>query len=225
MEYSSSARSGDDEQGSSGLDAAHSPESAGGSQSTTQRSVEEESPASPSTPSREAGRVVRPNSSGAGASWAAVQSQKLKALVANQVASRRRKQLGAAAGEQQQQTGTANADPKGGTYIVPVDIGNLRMPRTAKAGSNQRGHNSARRNSASANGSLLRLFESEGFDSHLHMYYLYHRPESGVEGYLVNLLYNRAPADVSFYLPQLWSVLVVLVFTHARTHAPSYVRD
>lgn len=52
-------------------------------------------------------------------------------------------------------------------------------------------------------GLLLRLFESDCFDSFFHMHYLYHRPEQGVQDYLVNLLYRRPDEEIHFYLPQL----------------------
>lgn len=53
-------------------------------------------------------------------------------------------------------------------------------------------------------GMLLRLFQSECFDSYLHLYYLFKREESGIHDYLVNLLYRRRDEEVHFYLPQLW---------------------
>ncbi|OII77950.1 phosphatidylinositol 3- and 4-kinase family protein [Cryptosporidium andersoni] len=56
-------------------------------------------------------------------------------------------------------------------------------------------------------GSLLRLFQSDVFDAHLHMYYLYHHKECGVHEYLVNLLYERSD-DVLWYLPQLCELSV-----------------
>ena len=52
--------------------------------------------------------------------------------------------------------------------------------------------------------SLLRLFRSELFDSHFHMFYLFKRKEEGVHEYLVHLLYTRRNiADINYYLPQL----------------------
>ncbi|CAE7024959.1 PI4KB1 [Symbiodinium natans] len=52
-------------------------------------------------------------------------------------------------------------------------------------------------------GSLLRLFQSEYFDAHLHMHYLLRMEQSGVQDYLVNELYKMTDDDVDFYLPQL----------------------
>ncbi|KAH8738746.1 phosphatidylinositol 4-kinase [Cryptosporidium ryanae] len=54
-------------------------------------------------------------------------------------------------------------------------------------------------------GSLLRLFQSDIFDSHLHMYYIYHHREHGVHEYLVNLLYEKSDG-VLWYLPQLCEI-------------------
>lgn len=55
-----------------------------------------------------------------------------------------------------------------------------------------------------AEGNLLRLFQSEVFDAHFHLYYLFRRQEAGVQQYLVNMLYTRRSAqEVQFYLPQL----------------------
>ncbi|KAK6588665.1 phosphatidylinositol 4-kinase family [Cryptosporidium xiaoi] len=54
-------------------------------------------------------------------------------------------------------------------------------------------------------GSLLRLFQSDVFDSHLHMYYIYHHKEHGVHEYLVNLLYEKSDG-VLWYLPQLCEI-------------------
>eukprot|EP01055_Gregarina_sp_Pseudo9_P005154 Gregarina_sp_Pseudo_9__5153@NODE_548_length_2597_cov_19_552776_g518_i0_p7_GENE_NODE_548_length_2597_cov_19_552776_g518_i0NODE_548_length_2597_cov_19_552776_g518_i0_p7_ORF_typecomplete_len124_score13_96PI3Ka/PF00613_20/0_0017_NODE_548_length_2597_cov_19_552776_g518_i013401711 len=53
-------------------------------------------------------------------------------------------------------------------------------------------------------GGLLRLFQSECFDSYFHMFYLYKRANQGVHDYLVNLLYRRPDDEIHFYLPQLW---------------------
>lgn len=58
--------------------------------------------------------------------------------------------------------------------------------------------------SASKDGSLLRLFQSELFDIYFHMFYLYNRVEPGIQDYLVNLLYRRSEEEIHFYLPQLW---------------------
>ncbi|KAJ1608534.1 phosphatidylinositol 4-kinase [Cryptosporidium canis] len=54
-------------------------------------------------------------------------------------------------------------------------------------------------------GSLLRLFQSDVFDAHLHLYYIYHHKEFGVHEYLVNLLYERSD-DILWYLPQLCEI-------------------
>lgn len=64
--------------------------------------------------------------------------------------------------------------------------------------------NSPPKNKPNKDGSLLRLFQSELFDSYFHMYYLHHRHEPGIHDYLVNLLYRRSEEDIHFYLPQLW---------------------
>ncbi|CAD2108286.1 phosphatidylinositol 4-kinase, putative [Plasmodium vinckei petteri] len=59
-------------------------------------------------------------------------------------------------------------------------------------------------------GSLLRLFRCEYFDTHLHIRYLYDRKEVGVHEYLVNSLYTqRNPEDILFYLPQLCQISLV----------------
>eukprot|EP00398_MALV-I-01_sp_L67-1_P000536 gene536-787_t len=52
-------------------------------------------------------------------------------------------------------------------------------------------------------GSLMRLFQSEVFDAHLHMYYLQKMSATGVQDYLVNQLYRRSNEEIEFYLPQL----------------------
>jgi len=52
-------------------------------------------------------------------------------------------------------------------------------------------------------GSLLRLFQSEYFNAHLHMQYLHRRDEAGVQDYLVNELFKMTDDEVDFYLPQL----------------------
>lgn len=51
--------------------------------------------------------------------------------------------------------------------------------------------------------SLLRLFQSEYFDAHLHMTYLYKMEAPGVHTYLVNELYKFTDEDIDYYLPQL----------------------
>lgn len=59
-------------------------------------------------------------------------------------------------------------------------------------------------------GSLLRLFRCEYFDTHLHIRYLYDRKEVGVHEYLVNSLYTqRKYEDILFYLPQLSQISLV----------------
>mmetsp|Transcript_23302 Transcript_23302/g.66285 ORF Transcript_23302/g.66285 Transcript_23302/m.66285 type:complete len:886 (-) Transcript_23302:64-2721(-) len=58
-------------------------------------------------------------------------------------------------------------------------------------------------------GSLLRLFQSEYFDAHLHMTYLLRMEQSGVQDYLVNELYKMKEDDVDFYLPQLCQVALL----------------
>ena len=49
----------------------------------------------------------------------------------------------------------------------------------------------------------MRLFQSDVFDAHLHMYYLHKMSASGVQDYLVNQLYRRSDPEIQFYLPQL----------------------
>ncbi|CAA9988742.1 phosphatidylinositol 4-kinase, putative [Plasmodium knowlesi strain H] len=64
--------------------------------------------------------------------------------------------------------------------------------------------------SALKEGSLLRLFRCEYFDTHLHIRYLYDRREVGVHEYLVNSLYTqRKYEDILFYLPQLSLISLV----------------
>lgn len=58
-------------------------------------------------------------------------------------------------------------------------------------------------------GSLMRLFQSEYFDAHLHMHYLLRMEQSGVQDYLVNQLYKMNDDDVDFYLPQLCQLALV----------------
>lgn len=53
-------------------------------------------------------------------------------------------------------------------------------------------------------GSLLRMFQAEGFDTYMHMFYLFHRQEQGVHDYLVNKLYRMEEEDIHFYIPQFW---------------------
>jgi len=52
-------------------------------------------------------------------------------------------------------------------------------------------------------GSLLRMFQSEFFDAHLHMHYLFRMETRGVQDYLVNQLYRLTDEEIDFYLPQL----------------------
>eukprot|EP00921_Rhytidocystis_pertsovi_P003530 GHVQ01006114.1.p1 GENE.GHVQ01006114.1~~GHVQ01006114.1.p1 ORF type:complete len:127 (+),score=19.27 GHVQ01006114.1:79-459(+) len=53
-------------------------------------------------------------------------------------------------------------------------------------------------------GSLLRMFQSELFDAHFHIHYLFNKEQPGVHEYLVNLLYaKRTDDEIVFYLPQL----------------------
>lgn len=58
-------------------------------------------------------------------------------------------------------------------------------------------------------GSLLRLFQSEYFDAHLHMHYLHHMEQPGVQDYLVNELYKMTDDDIDFYLPQLCQIALL----------------
>lgn len=51
--------------------------------------------------------------------------------------------------------------------------------------------------------SLLRLFQSELFDVHLHLHYLHRMEQPGVQDYLVNELYKMSDEDIDQYLPQL----------------------
>lgn len=60
-----------------------------------------------------------------------------------------------------------------------------------------------------SSGSLLRLFQSEFFDSHLHMHYLLTMEQSGVQDYLVNQLYKMTDDDIDFYLPQLCQIALL----------------
>ncbi|CAE7785752.1 PI4KB2, partial [Symbiodinium sp. CCMP2456] len=66
-------------------------------------------------------------------------------------------------------------------------------------------------------GSLLRLFQSEYFDAHLHMHYLLRMEQSGVQDYLVNELYKMTDDDVDFYLPQL-SQVALLRYSKSSLH-------
>mmetsp|Transcript_17608 Transcript_17608/g.40734 ORF Transcript_17608/g.40734 Transcript_17608/m.40734 type:complete len:875 (+) Transcript_17608:147-2771(+) len=58
-------------------------------------------------------------------------------------------------------------------------------------------------------GSLIRLFQSEYFNAHLHMQYLHEKNEPGVQDYLVNELFKMTDDEVDFYLPQLCHAAVV----------------
>ncbi|CAJ1355564.1 unnamed protein product [Effrenium voratum] len=66
-------------------------------------------------------------------------------------------------------------------------------------------------------GSLLRLFQSEYFDAHLHMHYLLRMEQSGVQDYLVNELYKMTDDDVDYYLPQL-SQVALLRYNKSSLH-------
>mmetsp|Transcript_92543 Transcript_92543/g.167164 ORF Transcript_92543/g.167164 Transcript_92543/m.167164 type:complete len:316 (+) Transcript_92543:47-994(+) len=66
-------------------------------------------------------------------------------------------------------------------------------------------------------GSLLRLFQSEYFDAHLHMTYLLRMEQSGVQDYLVNELYKMTDDDIDFYLPQLCQI-ALLRYTKSSLH-------
>ena len=52
-------------------------------------------------------------------------------------------------------------------------------------------------------GSLLRLFKSQYFTTHMLIEYLCRKGEQGVIDYLVNSMYKLDPKEVDFYLPQL----------------------
>lgn len=52
-------------------------------------------------------------------------------------------------------------------------------------------------------GSLLRLFNHEGFKLEMLLEYLYKKDEPGVLTYLINKLYNYPSFDYEFYIPQL----------------------
>eukprot|EP00929_Paragymnodinium_shiwhaense_P033082 TRINITY_DN18235_c0_g1_i1.p1 TRINITY_DN18235_c0_g1~~TRINITY_DN18235_c0_g1_i1.p1 ORF type:complete len:855 (+),score=200.47 TRINITY_DN18235_c0_g1_i1:52-2565(+) len=56
---------------------------------------------------------------------------------------------------------------------------------------------------AAGAGSLVRLYESECFDAHLHMHYLFTMAESRVQGDLVNEMHRMPEHEIDFYLPQL----------------------
>mmetsp|Transcript_19413 Transcript_19413/g.51876 ORF Transcript_19413/g.51876 Transcript_19413/m.51876 type:complete len:814 (+) Transcript_19413:116-2557(+) len=62
---------------------------------------------------------------------------------------------------------------------------------------------------AKGGGSLLRLFRSECFDAHLHMYYLLHMEQPGIQDYLVNELYKVTDDDIDLHLLQLCQIAVV----------------
>ena len=63
------------------------------------------------------------------------------------------------------------------------------------------------------NGSLLRLFKSEFFDSWFIISYMYrYREHVGVQDYLANELYKLSDVDVEFYLVQLCYLLIRLDF-------------
>lgn len=79
-----------------------------------------------------------------------------------------------------------------------------REPTSTNTNSTLLTEGSPPRNKPNKDGSLLRLFQSELFDTYFHMYYLHHRQEPGIHDYLVNLLYRRTEEDIYFYLPQLW---------------------
>lgn len=52
-------------------------------------------------------------------------------------------------------------------------------------------------------GSLLRLFNYEGFTLEMLLEYLYKRSTAGVASYLINKLYDYPPTQIEFYIPQL----------------------
>ncbi len=52
-------------------------------------------------------------------------------------------------------------------------------------------------------GSLLRLFKSQYFTTHMMIEYLCRKGEQGVIDYLVNSMYRLDKKEVDFYLPQL----------------------
>lgn len=74
-------------------------------------------------------------------------------------------------------------------------------------------------------GSLLELYQNEYFDAFMHMYHLYHRKETGVHEFLVNMLYTkRTEEEIGFYLPQLWYNRIVnqylfKLFEHIPAHS------
>lgn len=52
-------------------------------------------------------------------------------------------------------------------------------------------------------GSLLRLFNYEGFTLEMLLEFLYKREEDGVISYLINKLYDYPACDIEFYIPQI----------------------
>ena len=52
-------------------------------------------------------------------------------------------------------------------------------------------------------GSLLRLFNCEGFTLEMLLQYLHKREESGILSYLINKLYEYPAHEIEFYIPQL----------------------
>ncbi len=51
------------------------------------------------------------------------------------------------------------------------------------------------------NNSLLDLFQSELFTTHMLFRYLFKRPEEGVISYLVNKLFTEPTKELDYYLP------------------------
>ena len=59
-----------------------------------------------------------------------------------------------------------------------------------------------------SNGSLVDLFQSEFFDIHMTINYLYKREAQGIQDYLINnKLYQEKISFVDFYLPQFWLLI------------------
>lgn len=58
---------------------------------------------------------------------------------------------------------------------------------------------------------LLRLFESDFFNTWIAVSYLYKYLDPGIQEYLCKRLSEQPISEISFLLPQLWFVLPLLI--------------
>lgn len=107
--------------------------------------------------------------------------------------------------KQKSTSGSINFNDDELTDNIVVDLGDFSNNNNNKSDNLYSRKDSKGGEFDKSKGSLLRLFQSDVFDAHLHLYYIYHHKEFGVHEYLVNLLYERSD-EILWYLPQLCEI-------------------